>query len=71
MTYDAGSSRALYELDASPFYQEVERIKRAYAELRNLGGQAASGTQTAGWLNAIRPHVARPRKANCRAATSR
>ena len=45
-SYDAGKSRATYELDSSAFFQEVARIKRAYAELRGLGQQAAAGAQT-------------------------
>jgi hypothetical protein len=45
-SYDAGAAAAKYSLDAGPFYAEIARIKAAYAQLRTLGGQAASGAQT-------------------------
>ena len=47
--YNAGSARATYELDISPFRQNLAEIKRGYAEIARAAAQARqipSGTQT-------------------------
>ena len=70
--YNAGAARATYELDASPFYREIERIKREYAALRGQSGQQTviPASQAPAGLKDVTPAQARQVEAAAKLANA-